>query len=80
MILLQSATQGRLAKVLPDLVRRSAGASEDGRAVPPGSADEAGRPFLPGLADEEGRPRARLAAGCGTEAGDIFLGQPRLGS
>ena len=63
----QTATEGRMAKVLPDLVRRSAGAGEEGRAVPPGSVDE------------EGRPRACLVAGCGTEVGCNFLGRPRLG-
>ena len=68
-----------MAKVLPDLVCRSAGAGEEGRAVPLGSVDEEGRPFPLGFADKGGRPRALLAAGCGTEAGCNFLGQPRLG-
>ena len=49
-----------MAEVLPDCLRRSAVAGEEGRA------DEEGRPFPLCIADEGGRPRARLAAGCGT--------------
>ena len=67
----QSDTEGRMAKVLPDHVCRSAGAGVEERAV------EEGRP--PGLANEEGQPLACLTAGCGTEAGYNFLRQPCLG-
>ena len=59
------AIEGRMAKVLPYRVCRSAGAGEEGRG------DEEGRPFPPGLADEGGRPQVRLAAGCGTEGGRL---------
>ena len=69
-----------MAKFLPDLVCCSAEAGDEGRAFLPGLVDEEGRPFPPGLADEGARPRACLAAGCGTEAGMIFLGRPHLGA
>ena len=72
----QTDTEGRMAKVLPDLVRRSNGAAEEGWAIPPVSVVEEWRTVLLGLADEGGRPRAYLAAGCGT--GGSFLGRPRF--
>ena len=48
----QTDTEGRMAKVLPDLVLRSAGAAEEGLAIPPALVDEEGRPVPPGLADQ----------------------------
>ena len=43
-----------MAKVLPDLVCCSAGAGEEGRAIPPDLADEEGQAIPPDLADDEG--------------------------
>ena len=49
----QSVNEGRMAKVLPGLVRRSARADKEGRAIPPASMYE-GRPVPPGSADDLG--------------------------
>ena len=64
----QTATEGRMAKVLPKRVRRSEAAV--GRA----GVDEG-----EGLNADEGRPRALLTAGCGTSDGCSFVGRPRFG-
>ena len=65
----QTATEGRMTKVLPERVRRSEAAV--GRA----GVDEGGGPN----ADEGGRPQALLTAGCGTSDGRSFFGRPRFG-
>ena len=61
-----------MAKTWLNLVRRSAGAAEEGQAIPPVLVVEEGRPIPPDLVVEGGRPQARLAEGCGT--GGCFLG------
>ena len=65
----QTATEGRMVKVLPERVPRS------GTAVVGACADEEGCPN----ADEGGRPRALLTAGGRTSVGCSFLGRPRFG-